>query len=555
MMALLALVRPALAADPSPLSGRAIFLGGGPDPEALLAEALNQAAGAATRVLVLPMASARPELAAMAYEKVFRDLGVTCETLPVRQRGDAMQPALVRLVAAADLVFMTGGDQNRLREVLADSPLQGALAASWRRGQVLMGTSGGAMAWGSQMLAGGSTTEALAGTPGFELRPGLDQLPDWLVDTHLGQKDRLGRLLMGLARGGGKQALGLDEQTMAMLDDKAIAVRGLGLVHLLRPTEEMPPVTAGPNWTALGPFRWHRLLGGDRLTWADEPRGPVAGKSATESRGGGFLGFGGQIKEVRRLGSPGQPVTLLGMPPTSPRQPGLPAFVRDAGGSQASILTLAGRSEAVVAEHWKEHMLLAGARKVRIVGADSLIEETLSGELAQATGLFVVDDLAGSILNRALQDGGRLRALLQQYGERLPIAAAGPGIRSLGEWSLRGQPSREAVRVEEGLRLVRGMVAEANLPAGDPLERLTHAVLKDEDLLGLGLSDGTTLRLDHDQIQVLGRGQAWFIDGRGVTRKTLPAAGIRRPVAAVGLTLSILPPEGVFEVARRRPRR
>ena len=44
-LGLLLLARPALAQDPVPLPGKAIFLGGGPDPEALLAEGLNQAAG------------------------------------------------------------------------------------------------------------------------------------------------------------------------------------------------------------------------------------------------------------------------------------------------------------------------------------------------------------------------------------------------------------------------------------------------------------------------------------------------------------------------------
>jgi cyanophycinase len=553
-LGMLMLARPALAQDPVPLPGKAIFLGGGPDPEALLAEGLNQAAGTATRVVLLPMASARPEAAALAYEKVFRDLGVVCETLPIRQRGDAAKPGLVRTLAAADLVFLTGGDQNRLREVLSDTPLQGALAASWRRGQVLMGTSGGAMAWGSRMLAGGSSAEALDGQAAFETKPGLDQLPDWLVDTHLTQKNRLGRLVVGLARGADRQGLGIDEQTMARLDGQTLTVHGTGAVHILRPAEAYPPIAAQSRWTALGPFRWHRLIGGESLKWSEEPRG-LAAAAAAPGTGGGFLGFGGSAREARRIGASGQPVTLLGMAPTSGRLPGLASFVRDAGGTQASILLLAGRSEAPVAEHWKEHLLLAGARKVNVLVADLMTEATLSRELTQASGLFLADDGSASILKRALQDGGRLRALIQQYGERLPLAASGPGLRSLGDWCVQGVPGREPLRVDEGIRLVRGMVAEGDMPEAAPLERLTYGVLKGEGLLGLGLSPGSSLRLDHDQVQVMGTGQAWFVDGQGVVRRTIPPADSTRPVAAIGLTLSLLPPEGVFDVGRRRPRR
>lgn len=553
-LGLLLLARPALAQDPVPLPGKAIFLGGGPDPEALLAEGLNQAAGQATRVVLLPMASARPDVAATAYEKVFRDLGVVCETLPIRQRGDAAKPGLVRTLAAADLVFMTGGDQNRLREVLAETPLQGALAASWRRGQVLMGTSGGSMAWGSRMLAGGTSAEALDSLPAFDIKPGLDQLPDWLVDTHLTQKNRLGRLIMGVARGSDRQGLGIDEQTMARVDGQGLAVHGAGAVHLLRPVENFPPVSGQGRWTALGPFRWHRLIGGESLKWTEEPKGsPPA--APTSGKAGGFLGFGAPAPEARRIGAPGQPITLLGMAPTSGRLPGISGFVRDAGGSQATVLLLAGRSEAPVAEHWKEHLLLAGARRVNVLVADMMTEAALSRELTQASGLFLADDGSASVLKRALQDGGRLRALLQQYGERLPLAASGPGLRSLGDWCVQGVPGREPLRVDEGLRLVRGMVAENELPEATPIERLTHGVLKGDGLLGLGLSPGVSLRIDHDQVQVMGTGQAWFIDGGGVTRRTMPAPESTRPVAALGLTISILPPEGVFDVGRRRPRR
>lgn len=124
-------------------------------------------------------------------------------------------PANVEKIDRATAVYMTGGDQVRLVRALtnsdgSDTPLLSAMRRLYRRGGVIAGTSAGASAQSSQMLAAsgfpsmlvdegldaldyGLTTQS--GARGILVTQGLGFLEKGIIDQHFLQyRGRLGRL-------------------------------------------------------------------------------------------------------------------------------------------------------------------------------------------------------------------------------------------------------------------------------------------------------------------------------------------------------------------------
>jgi cyanophycinase len=75
-----------------------------------------------------------------------RRLGVEPIILDVANREDANDPEIVRRVAGAGLIYLSGGHPAFLADTLRDSALWSAVVDSWRSGAALAGCSAGAMA-------------------------------------------------------------------------------------------------------------------------------------------------------------------------------------------------------------------------------------------------------------------------------------------------------------------------------------------------------------------------------------------------------------------------
>lgn len=73
-------------------------------------------------------------------------LGVEPVIVPVNDRADADEPALVAQFAGAGLVYLSGGHPAYLADTLRDTAVWAAIVASWQGGAALAGCSAGAMA-------------------------------------------------------------------------------------------------------------------------------------------------------------------------------------------------------------------------------------------------------------------------------------------------------------------------------------------------------------------------------------------------------------------------
>jgi cyanophycinase len=134
--------------------------------------------------------------------------------LQIDEAHPADAPATLARLREAALVFLTGGDQERLTEQLLGTEFLQILHKRCQTdaGFVLAGTSAGASALGSQMLvAGRGWRSLLAG--GIEVIPGLNILPSLLIDQHFVERARYPRLLHAVLAYPQLLGLGLSEET------------------------------------------------------------------------------------------------------------------------------------------------------------------------------------------------------------------------------------------------------------------------------------------------------------------------------------------------------
>lgn len=253
-----------------------ILMGGGPDVDEAFAWQRDRINGGD---IVILRTSGADGYNVYLHEEIG---GVdSVETLLVDTRVLADDPYVAWTLARAEAIFMTGGDQSTYVQTWADTSVQTALQEAWSRGAILGGTSAGCAVLGQFLFSADQGTvysdEAL-GDPYVTYVTlqrdfaGVPILHGVVTDTHFAARDRMGRLLVFLARiiaGGWATAprgIGIDEATALVADATGAArVLGDGAVYLVVP--DTAPATVAPGV----PLAWsdvpvHELRDGDMVT-------------------------------------------------------------------------------------------------------------------------------------------------------------------------------------------------------------------------------------------------------------------------------------------------
>ena len=174
-------------------------------------------AGESPRIAVVATASSLGPEILDEYSALFRALGAR-EVLPLRpeSRAEADDAAVAEQLSGVDAVFMTGGNQLKLTQVVGGTLFGDAVRSAYERGALVGGTSAGASAVSEHMIAFGDESD----TPRQGVTAsaaGLGLLPDVIVDQHFAQRNRYGRLLSLVARSPRLLGLGVDEDTAAVV--------------------------------------------------------------------------------------------------------------------------------------------------------------------------------------------------------------------------------------------------------------------------------------------------------------------------------------------------
>lgn len=222
---------------PVSTSGSVMLIGGAEDKirdKVILSRFVDAAGGADGHVVVVSTASSLGDLATDRYRSLFGDLGVgTVTGLRPEEREQADDPGVAGALGEATAVFLTGGNQLRLSAVVAGTKLGDAIHRANDRGAVLAGTSAGASAMASHMMAFGRPGESPKHRMA-QLAAGLGVLPGVVIDQHFSERGRIGRLLSVIAHSPSLVGIGLDEDTCAVVyPDRSMEVLGRGAVTVI----------------------------------------------------------------------------------------------------------------------------------------------------------------------------------------------------------------------------------------------------------------------------------------------------------------------------------
>jgi cyanophycinase len=205
--------------------------------------------GRKQKVVCLPTAAGQEGEASISRwmhmgEEHFSKLGAEVHSLHVTGREEADDPANVKLIGEADLVYCSGGNPHYLYETLQGSKLWQAAERSFERGAVYAGCSAGAMIMGEHMpdfrTLGIRRKAAFGVLPGATIFPHFDRLKTWrgmLVPLTQSRLDA------------GEYALGVDEDTALVGSPGASwQVMGRGQVYVIL-KKDIKPFSSGQTLT------------------------------------------------------------------------------------------------------------------------------------------------------------------------------------------------------------------------------------------------------------------------------------------------------------------
>jgi len=174
-------------------------------------EFLELAGGPDARLVVIP-GLAVEDVDLESYRDEWQALGAPEVTvLHARTRAEATDPKFSQAIVDATAVWLGGGQQTWFTTTYGGTIVERRLKELLKRGAVIGGTSAGASAVTSIMMAGGRRGEPITTN-------GLGLFPDAIVDQHFLKRNRAGRLLKLVEQHPELIGLGIDEHTAAVIE-------------------------------------------------------------------------------------------------------------------------------------------------------------------------------------------------------------------------------------------------------------------------------------------------------------------------------------------------
>jgi cyanophycinase len=239
--------------------------------EGILSRVVKESGGSEANIIVIPTASSIPEQVGENYIDAFGKLGcsnVTVLNLIAREQCEDQEN--LDLMAKANCVMFSGGNQSRITAIIGNTKLHSLIAAKFKNEDfVIAGTSAGAMAMTNEMIAGGSSKEAML-KGAVILRKGLSFIPQLIIDTHFIRRGRFGRLAEAVAIYPNLVGIGLAEDTGLVIKNcNEFSVIGSGMVIVFDAgnlTHNAHQQLSEGTPMSISNLSTHILANGDRFT-------------------------------------------------------------------------------------------------------------------------------------------------------------------------------------------------------------------------------------------------------------------------------------------------
>ncbi len=203
----------------------------------ILTAFFKSAGGTLGTIGIIPCASQEPSVVGDRYYQIFKGMGAAqVQILDIRQPRECDEERWLNILGNCTGVFVTGGDQLRLRDLIGGSKFIASIKHRIQYGNLVMaGTSAGAAIVGEKMISGGSSGES-PNRSLVDLTNGLGIIPELLVDQHFHNRNRMARLMSAIAAHPDKLGIGIDEDTCAAFEDDGIfEVIGKGTITVIDP--------------------------------------------------------------------------------------------------------------------------------------------------------------------------------------------------------------------------------------------------------------------------------------------------------------------------------
>ncbi len=203
----------------------------------ILTAFFESAGGDLSTIGIIPCASQEPVVVGDRYYQIFRKMGAEqVQVLDIRQRNECDREQWLAVLAQCTGIFLTGGDQLRLNDLLGGSKFIEVVKQRVHLGELtLAGTSAGAAIVGEKMISGGSSGESPHQLL-VDLTVGLGFLPELIVDQHFHNRNRMARLMSAIAANPDKLGIGIDEDTCAAFrGNGTFEVIGKGTITIIDP--------------------------------------------------------------------------------------------------------------------------------------------------------------------------------------------------------------------------------------------------------------------------------------------------------------------------------
>lgn len=183
--------------------------------EGILYHVVKEAGGINANVVIIPTASSIPKEVGENYLEAFTKLGCkNIAVLDIRSKEDSEKESAIELIKKANCVMFSGGNQSKITKKIGGTTIHKILSERYKNeaGFVIAGTSAGAMAMASEMIAGGSASEAFV-KGAVTMYKGLGLIPELIIDTHFIRRGRFGRQSEAVAKFPNLIGIGLAEDT------------------------------------------------------------------------------------------------------------------------------------------------------------------------------------------------------------------------------------------------------------------------------------------------------------------------------------------------------
>jgi cyanophycinase len=334
-------------------AGTLVIVGGANTPAEADSAFLAAAKSGNNHLILIPTAAVASDKEALSsFAKAFEGKVGKVTVLHAKDRSQALAPDFAKGIAEASAVWIGGGDQKRLAERYANTPVETELKALLARGGAVGGTSAGAAILSQTMIAGGN--------PHPEIQNGLGLVRGLVIDQHFSERNRAPRLKTAIGKHPDQVGLGIDESTAVILKGRDLRVVGKG-----KATWMVAGVAQGNS--GQNPIREKVLPAGTRddlvrlfretfVAKETKPRGkPAITKGSVMAVGGGGMGPDLAKKFVELAGGANALIVILptAAPEDSPVLQGLQAqrMLGRGGATNFKVLSGTNREEVESKEY------------------------------------------------------------------------------------------------------------------------------------------------------------------------------------------------------------